>query len=492
MPQPSKPHRRRLGSLPGRRLALGAAACLGLVVLPAAGAVADNSAPLVQATVYKAGGGIDPNDSVSADELHANAQCTTYPRATMEQYGRGAPFAQQMVPGDTWTLTTLLSCLERPIPLSSVTGITIIGDDGAPMTGSGSQLTRPDLTIPGSDFQNSDETPVVVDRGSTDEYDRPWRGGSDLNFLDSTQTTPIAIEVFQGPLLTVTATSSQPTVNVGTPVGFSASVTGNNGSPLTYSWNFGGGAPSSSAASPQITFPAAGVWTVNVQVTDANGGGGGYQLTETVNQPGSTNQPTKTGPTATGPNQSSGPTPGGQPTNQKQSGTQSHGKQHTHGKGTHTTSNNTQTTTTQTTTTTQSTTSPAGGPSGGSSGSSAGGSPSSANPAGQATTGHTTPKAPTHRPSPTTRPPPAGTLVRGELVSEIVPLPADRSPLVHVVAASAGGAPARQTPPGRSVLPIAATALAILVLLGLGAQRELGRPRWWPDLRLSDILRIGH
>ena len=41
--------------------------------------------------------------------------------------------------------------------------------------------------------------------GSIDDYYRPWRGGSDLNYLDHTQTTPIAIEVFQGPPLKVTA-----------------------------------------------------------------------------------------------------------------------------------------------------------------------------------------------------------------------------------------------------------------------------------------------
>jgi hypothetical protein len=42
------------------------------------------------------------------------------------------------------------------------------------------------------------------------------------------------------------------------------------------------------------------------------------------------------------------------------------------------------------------------------------------------------------------------------------------------------------------VLPIVAAALAILVLLGLGAQRELGRPQWRPALRLVHLLRIGH
>jgi hypothetical protein len=77
-------------------------------------------------------------------------------------------------------------------------------------------------------------------------------------------------------------------------------------------------------------------------------------------------------------------------------------------------------------------------------------------------------------------------VVQGQLISDVIPLPADRSPLVHVVAASSASAPARQAPERASWLPIAGAALAILALLGLGAQRELGRPRWWP------VLRTGH
>ena len=73
--------------------------------------------------------------------------------------------------------------------------------------------------------------------------------------------------------------------------------------------------------------------------------------------------------------------------------------------------------------------------------------------------------------------------MRGQLISDVIPLPADRSPLVHLVASSSATAPARHPPERPSVLPIAGAALAILALLALGAQRELGRPRWWPALR---------
>jgi hypothetical protein len=455
-------------------LALGVVACLGLATLPTGAAVADDSATLVQAMVYKAGGAT-ATDSVTPAALRAApSQCPAYPGVSMQEYGRQGPVTQTLPAGSTWTMATILGCLQTPIALADVTGVTVIGPSGAPLSGAGSQLTPADLATP-SDFQNTGETPVLSAIGSTDQYDRPWRGGSDLDYLDETQSTPIVIEVFEGPPLKVTASASQATVTLGSTITFDAAVTGNNGSPLTYTWTFGGGAPNSAQAAPQVQFTSAGVWTVNVEVTDADGGGGGDQLTVTVKQPDSTTTPT-TGTHTTGPDKSSGPTPGAAPRKQKKSGTQNRGTKHTHGKGS-------QTTTTTQTTTTQTTSTPA---TGGSSGSAGGGSAAITNPPEQTTTARAKPPAPTHRPSPRTPPPSSGTVVRGELVSDIIPLPADRSPLVHLVAASAGGAPARETPAGRSVLPIASAVLAILILLGLGAQRELGRPRW------LSIPRIGH
>jgi PKD repeat protein len=467
-------------------LALAASAALSILVTGSAGADASN--PLVQATIYTAGGGTQ-TDSVSQAQLEANpSQCPTYSGgSTMTEYGRQGQVTVPLSSSTTWTLPTILRCLQMPVDPAAVTGITIMGDDGAPLTAASSQLGPRDLETP-SDFQNIAETPVVQAVGSTDQYDRPWRGGSDLDYLDDTQTTPIAIEVFEGPPLTVRASASATSITVGSTINFSAAVTGNNGSPLTYDWSFGGGAANSSQAAPQVQFNTAGVWTVNVEVTDAGGGGGGDQRTVTVNPQGSATTPTSTGPVTTGPDKSKGPKPGGRPTNQKQSGTQNNGN--THGKGTQTTSTTSQTTTTQTTTTqtttTQSTTTPAAGGSSGSSGSPGAGSASATSSAGQATTGQKAPPAPTHRATPKPTSPPTGTVVQGQLIGDVIPLPVDRSPLVHVVAASSASAPARQAPERPSWLPIAGAALAILALLGLGAQRELGRPRWWP------VLRTGH
>ena len=71
------------------------------------------------------------------------------------------------------------------------------------------------------------------------QYDRPWRGGNDNNFNDQvTQTSgsPLAIEVFEGPLLTVTPTASATTVPAGSTVSFSATYEPSNVSGVTYNW----------------------------------------------------------------------------------------------------------------------------------------------------------------------------------------------------------------------------------------------------------------
>src|SRR5439155_13730867 len=131
------------------------------------------------------------------------------------------------------------------------------------------------------DFSDPSEVPVVEALGSSNQYDRPWRGNGDQNFLDevqqsqnSGQPAPISIEVFEGPMLTVKVTATRASVPVGGVVTFHATVTGADATGLSYSWSFGGGAPGSSAIAPRVRFPTAGQYEVTVQVTDGAGGGG--------------------------------------------------------------------------------------------------------------------------------------------------------------------------------------------------------------------------
>ena len=108
----------------------------------------------------------------------------------------------------------------------------------------------------------------------------------------------MSIDVFEGPMLSVSADASSLTVAPGTTVAFTTKVSGNDGSPLTYDWNFGSAGPApSSAASPQETFTVPGTYAISLEVTDSSGGGGGNTLTLTVTGGGTPNGKAPTGPT---------------------------------------------------------------------------------------------------------------------------------------------------------------------------------------------------
>ncbi len=224
--------------------------------------------------------------------------CPTYSGpSTMQELGLNG-FVPVTFPQNAWALSTVLGCLQpQPVTLTGQGGVTVIDADGSPETGSGSQLTPADLAPPGkTDFNNPAEGPVVSDLGTAIRYDRPWRGSSqgqpDYDYSDQVttgspngQATPVEIEVFEGPLLTVTVSASRTTVSAGQPVTLGATVTGAGDSALSYSWNFDGGAPGSEAPSPQVTFGSAGQYNVTVQVTDSQGGGGVASIPITVGTP---------------------------------------------------------------------------------------------------------------------------------------------------------------------------------------------------------------
>ena len=76
-----------------------------------------------------------------------------------------------------------------------------------------------------------------------------------------------------------------------------------------------------------------------------------------------------------------------------------------------------------------------------------------------------------------------GPVVAGRLISDVVPLAPSASPLVHLVPATVASAPPARRALRASVLPALGAALAVVLLLGLGAGRELGWRLDWPALR---------
>jgi hypothetical protein len=451
------------------RFALALVTALVALCATSAGALADNSSDvLLSATVYSSSG--TSTDSVTLAALQADpTRCPAYggPQ-TMQELGRQGFVAVQLPPSGaetgTWSLATALGCMQTPIPLSAVQSITVLGLDGSVQAGSDSLLKPADLGSP-SDFNDTTQTPVIEALGSTNQYDRPWRGGPDQDFLDEVQQSqngqaqPISIEVFEGPLLTVSVHASRTKVPVAGPVTFHATVTGSGASGLSYAWDFGGGASNSTAPAPRVRFASAGQYEVTVQVTDQAGGAGlasvpirvgGKPKAATGTHPRSGAGTALTSHSPTGPLTSAGHHPGGRPGNTNTGASTP--------SPTHTSPTTTPLPTTTTTT------------------------PSLPTPT--ITPRATRPPAPRNtRPRPVTHPQPSprssGPTVDGRLISDVIALAPGASPLVHVVPATVASAPPARRAIGASVLPAVGAALAVLLLLGLGAGRELGwHVRW--------------
>ena len=482
--EPLRPAGRRPGVFSGRRFALTLALATGLLGPSSPPALADDgSQQVVVATVYSQSGGT----STETATVSSLQQCPTYSGpGTMQELGRQG-FVPVTFPSTAWALSDVLKCLQpTPVTLTGQQGgVTVLNADGSPQTDRGSQLSSSDLAAPGStDFNNPGEAPVVSNLGTAIRYDRPWRGQSDLDYLDQVtdgvngQSQPVQIEVFEGPLLTVIVDASQTTVPAGGGVTFSATVTGPDATGLSYNWSFDGTAPNSTSPTPQVTFATEGQFNVTVQVTDTAGGGGVASIPITVGTPpapatGGHKQKgagtNKKSHAPTGPKKSGGQHVGG-PAGKKSSGqsaTPTKTKPNTTG-GAPTQPSTTPTPTTPTT-------------------------PATSTPSTRTATPHPTthehPRPKHSTTAPRTRPitplPVTGPRVNGLLISDVTTVPADASPLVHAVPAAVATAPPARQAIRTSVLPIVGAGLTVIILLGLGARRELRTRRDWQTLRFG-------
>ena len=477
---------RRPRCSPGRRFAFVLA--LGLIASPAQPALADvNSGQLITATVYSPGHS-PSQESVSVGGLQSNSTCPTYSEPGPVQQGPGT-YPAFTFPRATWAVSTVLECLSTPVHVSDVHQVIVHQTVGFGEVSATSQLSHDDLVVP-SDFQDSTAVPVISSDGSNLLYYRPPRDGTDANALDEVQQgnpSPLLIDVFEGPPLAVTASASQTTVQAGSSISFSATVVPASASGLSYSWDFGGGATNSTQSSPSVPFDSAGKYNVTLEVSDAAGGGGGDTIQVTITATANTPPPPPTttqNPPPTGPTSSSGTNVGGPPG--KQSGAprgipgSTFNSRPTRRSDTHTKkpSHGSRRTPAAHRTPRHSVVS-ASASSGGQS------ARSGSTPAGARTGSSHTPaaarSAAPRRPLPTAAAHAGadGTLVTGELISDVTPLPADASPLVSALPAPVAAAPSRGDS-GTSALAVVGLGLAVVLLLCLGAGRELrGRRSWF-------------
>jgi hypothetical protein len=374
------------------------------------------------------------------------------------------------------------------IPLGDVSSVQVLN----PTLGFEAPLDNGDLTDPThyQDSQAPDALPAVSVDGSEDQtaYVRPFRGGNDDNARDAVTEhgAPITLVVYvNGPPLTVVASAQTlSSTATATTAKLSATVSTAAGSPvpasaLTWSWNFGDGA-TSVAATPEHRF-AAGVYDVTVQVTDVSSGAGGTATiqfrTPAAPAPGHQKQPGGNQPT-----QSKSPSgsdegkhskrPAGKTGAQPSEGSDK-GRSTTHPGGqatTPTTASAPSTSTAPAQPTTPAGTTPAS-PTTTSVPAAPAAHPAPHRPAAHPRRRRTTPR----RSSPSA---PPGPLVTGRLISDVTPLPVGSSPLVHLTPAVAAAPPAVRQATGTTTLSALGAALVVIVLLGLGAWRELrGRRR---------------
>ena len=446
------------------------------VALPCAWpAAASADQTVVSATIYPSSAGNVSHLSVGLQALEA---CPEYSGSNpIYLYPPGQPF---QLTETSWPVSTVLSC-GLQIPQDDVNSVQILN----PSQGFEAPLSNADLTDSTryQDPQAPDALPVISVDGTEDQntYIRPFRGGADANARDEVTEAgaPITLVVYaNGPPLIVHASARTLSSNTtATTAKLSATVQTAAGAPvpasgLSWSWTFGDGG-SSAAVTPTHRF-ADGSYEVTVQVTDVTGGTGG---TATVQFR------TPANPTSGQKNQ----TGGSQRTKSRSPTGAENGKHSTHqggqtgshrsagsGGARSTTTSSQETTTTQSTTTATQSTPSATQPT----------TSTASAPTPPAATTTTTTAPPPHRTSPRRRTPatrtaPAGPLVAGRLISDVTTLPEGSSPLVHLTPAAAAAPPqVRQATRSRS-LAAPGAALAVALLLGLGAGWELrGRRRW--------------
>jgi PKD domain len=462
---------RRPGLVPGRRFALVLAVAIAASASVASVAAAADP-PIISATIYSS----KPTTSESASQGDLQQNCQEDPSSIREQ-GPGGSTTENFstYPGfGAWALGTLLSCLNPSIPIDAVTGLTVL-NGGSPE----SELSRADLGSP-SDFEDA-EQPIVSFNGGAVQYDRPPRNASDLNQEDQVLEPggePLSVEVFEGQQLTVTARASTDTITPGKTINFTALETP-TASGLSWTWSFGDGETSTEENPQAVAFPTQGLFDVIVQVTDHAGGVGQASIPINVQAPGVTITPgthhhdgggTRPGGSRYGPTGSGGTSPGAitgsttTPNNDNgksgSNGTNGNNKSGAHNANTASTGGSHKKKTS-------------------SNGKGTKSSHSSSTTKHHSTVPVNAPKNDNLPLSEQTKP------VDGLLVSDVTPLPPGASPLVHFVAPPLATATPLRSAVSAPVLPIVGAAAAVLLLLTLGAARELRGRRAWRTLRLG-------
>jgi hypothetical protein len=472
-PQPRSSINRRPRVVSARRLPFALGAVLALAAWSTVTASADQT--VVSATVYPSTRGPVSHHAVALQTLTG---CPPY-SGTNPIYlyppDQGQPY---QLTATSWSLSTVLTC-GLQIPLGDVTGVQVLTDS----RGFQETLSNADVSDPRRyrDAQAPDALPVISVDGPENQttYTRPFRGPGDDNARDQVTETgaPITLVVYaNGPSLIVSPSTQKLSATAATTtIKLAATVQSANGSSvpagaLTWSWSFGDSTTTSTASSPNHRY-APGSYFATVQVTDRSIGAGGTATIQ-VTTPASTSPGKQTQPGGKHHTKSKSPNgadkggrggPPGANAGSKSPGVSDQGQT-----GSGPTNPATNPAATDTTPATAKRATPA--------------SPQSPSTTSAPTLARhaasqrpVAPRRPRHSPARRTSP---ARLVTGRLISDVAPLPAGTSPLVRAGPAAAAPAPAVRRATRASSLFAIGAALLVVMLLSLGAWRELrGRRR---------------
>ena len=454
------------------RLRLAWIAPLVLAIMAGTGGAPASADTTMASVVVYGSSGAQPAVPITLSELQQTPGCTPYGQQAITENGYDG---QQTItlPADAWSVDSILNCTPA---LHTGTGVSVIviQPNGDPELGPYSDLSgKPALDSAVISYTLGNNGP---------DYDRPWNSQpDDYDLPDQVIQAPsgILLQVYN-PVTTfpVSISPANGTVAAGAAVTFSASAPGAKGS-TSERWSFGGGAPSSTDSSPTVTFNTPGTFDVSVLVTDSRQAVGTVTTTITVN-PASGAPPTQTGAnpqtgngttggtSPTGPINGHGGTPGTKPGSSHRGaatptghGSGSRPSRHPSHQSTKRSPSGTASSPASTTTTSSK---PATTPA------------STSTSTTPTTTQPTAPPArhqpPSHHVTPPQPSPTQGQVVHGLLISDVVALPPDQSPLVVTAQPAAATPPPVRRGVRASLIPGLGAGLAIVLLLALGAGRE--------------------
>jgi PKD repeat protein len=245
-------------------------------------------------TVNFQGSGTDPDNNL--------------PLSYSWNFGGGAPNSTQQNPGAvtfstagtftvTFRVTDSLGLASTPVtrvitvtppanmaPTAAVTApagnVSILQGGTVTFQGSG---TDPDNNLPltyswnfgGGAPNSTQQNPGAVTFATAGTFTVTFRVADSLGLVSApvTRTVTVTAAANQAPTATISAPAANVTIAQGGTVTFQGAGTDpDNNLPLTYSWNFGGGAPNSTQQNPgAVTFATTGTFTVTFRVADSLG-----------------------------------------------------------------------------------------------------------------------------------------------------------------------------------------------------------------------------